>query len=127
MLIIAYRSRSQQIAAAARLLALGWAFSVQLWIGMSGEAQNIAFVFLDIMLACAFLEMSRGNWFPIPLFILHALLVLHNLCTTFLNLNFVLFAIFVNRAFELAIVYVIVCAAYRIRVLRSKGWTGKGS
>ncbi len=87
---------------------------------MSGPAQNISFAIVDFMLACAFFEMSRKQWFPVPLFAMHALLVVHNLSTTFMGLDFVWFAIFINRAFELAVFYVIACAVYRIGVLRSK-------
>jgi len=118
MLFVAYWSRSSQIASAARLLAISWLFSIQLWLTLIGSALSISYVMLDVILACAFFEMSRNRWFPVPLFFLHAALVLYNLYTALIGSSYVWIASFLNRAFELSILYVIACSAFRIYCLR---------
>lgn len=120
MLVIAYRSRSPQIAAAARLLAISWAASLQIWMLLGPLDRNIAFAALDAALAWAFFRMSRGRWFPAPLFSMHAGLIVYNLYTTLIDSSIVWIATFLNRAFELALLYVIACAAYRIYILSGR-------
>lgn len=120
MLVIAYRSRSSQLAAAARLLSLSWAFSIQLWIVMDGPERSVAFGLVDFLLACAFFQMSRRRWFPVPLFFLHAALVIYHLYAALVDSSIWWIALFLNRAFELAVGYVIACSAYRVYIQQTK-------
>ncbi len=119
MLFIAYKSRSPQLAAAARLLALSWAAALQFWIVLDGAERNLAYFAVDAALAYAFFEMSRGRWFPVPLFFLHAALAPYHLWAGFTGSDIFWMALFLNRSFELEVTYVIACSLYRIYTLRA--------
>lgn len=118
MLAIAYKSRSPQLAAAARLLALNWAASLQFWIALYGFERNFAYFLFELALACAFYRMSRGRWFPVPLFFLHATLAPYHLYAGLTESDIFWMAVFLNRAFEAEILYVIICSVYRIYAQR---------
>lgn len=113
-MFVSFHSRSPQIAAAARLVAVNWAFSLQLWLIADGEALRVYFFFVDAFTAAAFFLMSKGRWFPVPLFFLHSALgAYHLFSTAFLEHMYWIQAI-LNRALEIEILYVGICAAYRI-------------
>lgn len=121
-MIIASKSRSPQIAAAARLLTISWAFSIQLWLLLDGVLRSYAFCTLDLVLAAAFFQLSRGKWFPVPLFFLHLALAFYHLYAALAGASIVWIAVYANRAFEAALLYVFACAIFRISTLR-KGQT----
>lgn len=120
VLIAGHNARSPQLAAAARLLAISWAFSLQLWLVFDGLERAIAFVMVDFCLACAFLQMSRRRWFPVPLFFLHATLVIYHVYTIVTKSDVFWIHTFLNRAFEAALLYVLLCSVCRIFVLRTQ-------
>lgn len=119
--MIAHNARSPQLAAAARLVAIVWFFSLQLWIVLDGDAKIYGFIALDFALAIAFFQMSRGSWFPVPLFFLHAILVIYHLFTIIVEPALFWVQILLNRAFELELAYIIACACYRVFCLRLRG------
>ncbi|MEM8772496.1 MAG: hypothetical protein AAGD92_12680 [Pseudomonadota bacterium] len=90
-------------------------FSVQLWMLLDGRALTIAFVGLDTALAAAFLNMSRGRWFPVPLFFLYAFVMLFYLYSLIVEQSAFWMAACVNRTFDAAVAYVAACSWYRIR------------
>lgn len=76
---------------------------------------------IDAALAIYFWERSRGRWFPVPLFYIHVVLLIYAVYASVLGLNaWFWIAAFVNRLFDLALLYVAGCAIYRIRVLRRR-------
>jgi len=119
-MIIASKSRSPQIAAAARLLALSWAFSLQLWILLDAPWRSYAFITLDLTLAACFFQMSRGKWFPAPLFFLHFALAVYHFYTLLAGSSIAWVGAYINRIFEVALLYVLVCASFRIYSLNTK-------
>jgi hypothetical protein len=115
---LALHSRSPQIAAAARAAFFSWAASLQLWLVAQGAVLTLGYAAIDLGLAAYFFHMSRGRWFPVPLCFLHALLVGYHLCTLF-NTGGVFWEKFaLNRAFDAELSYIIVCAVFRMTVLR---------
>lgn len=118
VVIAGHNARSPQLAAAARLLAISWAFSIQLWLVFDGVERAAAFAMADFCLACAFFQMSRRRWFPVPLFFLHAALVIYHIYTIVTKSDVFWIHAFMNRAFEAALIYVLLCSVYRIFVLK---------
>lgn len=68
-------------------------------------------------MAAAFFLMSRGRWFPVPLFFLHGVLIAYGVYSLIIGSGPVWVAAFLNRAFELELVYLLSCALYRISKL----------
>lgn len=101
-------------------MVISWAFSVQFWILFSGDTLTLAYIGVDIALALAFFSMSRGRWFPVPLFFLHAALVLFHTYTLIIDQSPFWMIAFLNRSFELALVYITACAMFRVRVRRTR-------
>lgn len=118
-LVLAYRAGSVQIAMAARLIAISWLFSLQFWIMFDGDDLALSYLALDLALAAAFYHLSRGRWFPAPLFFLHATTVIFNFYVIVIDQGPIWMIAVLNRSFELALAYIIACAVYRIR--RSAG------
>ncbi len=112
---LAYRSGSAQIATAARLIGLGWLCSLQCWILFDGDMLALSYLAIDVVLAAAFYQLSKGRWFPAPLFFLHTATALFNFYILLIDQGLYWMIAILNRSFELALAYVILCAAYRIR------------
>ena len=65
--------------------------------------------------------MSRRRWFPVPLFFIQAALVCYYCYVTVFGLhNWFWIAAFVNRLFDLELLYVAGCAIYRIRAMKGR-------
>ncbi|MEE2690888.1 MAG: hypothetical protein VX640_05020 [Pseudomonadota bacterium] len=101
--------------AAAQLLAASWIASVSVWRWLPQDLRTHGFIAIDVALAFAFFAMSRGRWFPVPLFFLHAALVAYHVYAGFVGSTIGWVGAFINRAFEMALAYVIACALFRIR------------
>lgn len=117
--ILTHYARSAQIAAAARLIAIVWFFSLQLPIIMDEPMRHIACAALDFVLAVAFYRMSRRRCFPVPLLHLSGILCCFHVYDVFLGRQLFWVQMFLNGTFGLALAYIIACAAYRIVVLRA--------
>ena len=117
---LAAKARSSQLMMAAQLLAAGWVASVAAWRWISADVRELYYGGVDLVLASAFFAMSRGRWFPAPLFFLHAVLVLYNAYAFFIAAPTPWVSVFINRFYELALFYVSGCAIYRITRLRQK-------
>lgn len=117
VLYCANRARSLQIAAAANLLAASWIVSLSVWRWVPWSLHMYGFAALDASLATTFLFMSRGRWFPVPLFFAHAALVAYDCYALLVGTRPVWVAAFLNRIFELALAYVLICALFRISKL----------
>ncbi len=121
MLMAALHSRSEQITAAARIVFLNWAVALQMWLVLEGAALTASYVVIDAITAALFFRMSRGRWFPAPLCFMHGVLVIYHL-GTLLNTGGLFWEKFVlNRFFDIEIVYVVVCALYRIIAIHRAG------
>lgn len=116
-MVITIFARSLQLAAAARLMAISWAYSLQLWMIVDGPARMFAYGAVDALLAAAFYHMSRKRWFPVPLFFLHAALAIYDLYAVLAGPSVFWVQMFLNRTFEMELIYIIACAVYRIMVL----------
>jgi len=66
------------------------------------------------MLAAVFWRMSRGQWFPAPLFFVHAAQVVNYGVMTVFSFSMWWQLVFANRIFEIAIAYTAACALFRI-------------
>lgn len=113
--ILAYQSVSPQIIAAARLLAISWIYSLQFWLLFEGDHLTLSYIALDLAMAAAFFLMSRGRWFPAPLFFLHIIMLLFHLYSLAIAQSPFWMLVFLNRAYDLALLYVVVCAVFRIQ------------
>lgn len=118
VLTLSYFARLRVIFAAAQLLTAGWIASVAAWRFLDDAELRAVLVLQDAVLAYVFFQMSRGRWFPVALFAIHVLMLAHNLMVAVLGVPDGLISLFLNRLFELALVYVGGCALYRIRVRR---------
>ena len=120
VLVTAHCARSVQLYSAARLLAIGWAFTLQVWLVADGALEHLGYAALDFGLAAAFFIASRERIFPRPLFVLHAALALFHLGAFLFDPNIYWSKVFLNRTFELELAYVLACAIYKIRSNRSR-------
>jgi len=64
--------------------------------------------------------MSRRHWFPVPLFFVHAVLVVYHLYTIISHSTVFWIHAFLNRAFEMTLFYVIMCTLYRFYALNRR-------
>ncbi|MEQ8936156.1 MAG: hypothetical protein RIE56_10240 [Amphiplicatus sp.] len=100
--------------AAAQLLAASWIASVSVWRWFAPDFRIYGFAFIDLALVFIFYSMSRGKWFPVPLFFLHAALIAYHVYALLVGSSIGWIGAFLNRAFEMALLYVMACAAFRI-------------
>lgn len=112
VLWLAAKSKSQQIAAAAQLLAAGWIGSLAVW-RWAESYLTVGLAMIDALLAGVFFAMSRGRWFPAPLFFARRARSLRALCAHNRRAEFLGGGV-LNRGFELALGYVAACAVFRI-------------
>lgn len=91
--------------------------SLAVWRWVLPEFHALGFAIIDGALAIAFLLMSRGRWFPVPLFYLHGMLIAYGIYSMAVGSGPIWVAAFLNRAFELELVYVLSCALFRISKL----------
>ncbi len=80
-----------------------------------GDLLTLSYLAVDAALAAAFFKLSRRSWFPTPLFFLHLLIVFFHLYIVAIDQSPFWMLAFLNRTFELALIYIVVCALYRIR------------
>jgi hypothetical protein len=120
VLALAGSARSRPISSAAWLLAGGWLVSIVIWRCVGESARAVSFAALDAALAGAFLTMARGRLFPAPLFVLHAALVFYHVYARLVGSDIGWVGAFLNRAFEMALIYVGGCALFRILALRRR-------
>ncbi|GJL96081.1 MAG: hypothetical protein DHS20C05_24860 [Hyphococcus sp.] len=92
---------------------------MQLWLVLDGDARTYGFMALDLVLAVAFFQLSRGHWFPVPLFFLNAVFVLYHLYSLVADVDLFWAQILLNRALEIELAYIVACSAYRIYCLRT--------
>lgn len=88
--------------------------SVAIWRWFSPEWRPYGYAALDMGLALFFLAQSRGRLFPVPLFFLHAGLVAYHGYAALIAAPTPWVSAFINRAFELAMAYVMGCALFRL-------------
>jgi len=118
-MMFAIQARSQQIVAAAIALTTGWVFSLA-WYWVAGRhGPSWGYAVIDLALAVYFWRASKGRWFPVPLFYIHASFIVYYIYATLIAAPPWWVIMFVNRLFELAVAYVIGCSVYRIVRLRT--------
>ncbi|MEX0644761.1 MAG: hypothetical protein WD076_05590 [Parvularculaceae bacterium] len=105
---------------AARLLAGSWVITLAIWRWSEPEFRVAAFAATDLALTGAFFLMSRGRWFPVPLFLLHAALIFYHAYALVADPGIIWVAAFLNRTFEIELVYVFACSVYRLTRLSQK-------
>jgi hypothetical protein len=101
-------------------MATSWGFSLQLWIIFDGDERTISFALVDLCLAAAFFQMSLRHWFPVPLFFAHVLLVAYHVYAFAVGSSAFWVNLFLNRIFEMALIYILACGIYRIFALHSR-------
>ena len=87
---------------------------MSVWRWVAPDLRLYGFAFIDLALAFIFFSMSRGKWFPVPLFFLHASLIAYHVYALLVGSGIGWIGAFLNRAFETALIYVMACAAFRI-------------
>ena len=121
MVLAAWCARLPEIRQAAHALAAGWVASIIVYVFFAKSGMSWGLAIIDGALAFYFFTQSRNRWFPLPLFFVHVLLLLYHLVISVCGaLHWSWIAFVVNRAFELTLLYVICCAAFRIRALDLK-------
>ncbi|MBB5519703.1 hypothetical protein [Amphiplicatus metriothermophilus] len=90
------------------------------WRWVAPDLRPFAYAGIDAALAAGFARLSRGRWFPVPLFLLHVALIAYHLYAALIGAATFWASAFLNRAFELALAYVAGCAAYRIAHMARK-------
>ena len=111
------------------MLCAGWLVTLIAWRFARGDLRLALYGATDAAQALIFFYMSRGRWFPVPLFFLYATQVLYHSYTALIGAGPVWVAAFLNRTFEIALIYVMACAIFRLLRLRrkAKGLAGKAS
>lgn len=105
--------------AAASALVLGWGLSNFAYFTVVQSGFIWGNVAVDGALAVYFWTLSRNRWFPVPLFYVQVVTLCYYLYVAVLNLNtWFWIAAFINRLFDLELLYVAACAIYRIRALK---------
>ncbi|MEZ5892483.1 MAG: hypothetical protein R3C58_04965 [Parvularculaceae bacterium] len=119
MWLLAVFSKSPQILAAARIIFAYWVVSLQVYLIFGWHVSAACYAFIEFAAAAAFFHMARGRAFPLPLFVIHALLVVwHVASLSFDESRFGYLQAALNRVFEVELIYIGGCAAYRIAMLR---------
>ena len=122
MLIAALHSRSPQIALAGRLVFLNWALSLQLWLVSAWLPLLAGYLIIDAVTAAIFFRMSRGRWFPVPLFLLHAALMVCHAGSVFVEEQESFWVqVLLNRTLDIELIYITGCALFRIAVANRAG------
>lgn len=116
LLCLSSLARQSQITTAARALVLSWFYSVVAWRLLNAPAIYTALALGDAALAVFFWRMSRGRWFPVPLFAIHVVMLTNDLGMSVFAVPEQFIGVIQNRLFELAVFYVGGCALYRIYV-----------
>ena len=88
---------------------------MQLWILFDGDYLALSYLALDLVLAITFYQLSRGRWFPAPLFFLHAANVMFNAYIVAIDQGPIWMIAVLNRTFDLTLAYIIFCSVYRMR------------
>lgn len=121
MLGLSLAARSRMLAGTGCAVALSWVFSIGWYFTGAHYGFVWTYAVVDGALAVFFWSQSRGRWFPVPLFFLHAALVLYYVYVAALGVkSWFWIAAFVNRLFDLELLYVGGCALYRIRLLKRR-------
>ena len=118
MWLLALGSRSEQIAAAARILCANWVASVQIYLICDWSYAAVGYALIELATAAAFLRLARGRVFPLPLVVIHALLVAWHVASLSIDESksgYLQAAL--NRIFDFELIYIGCCAAFRIRAL----------
>jgi predicted membrane protein len=117
---LAWRARSLVILAAAAALCVGWVLSL-VWYAIGGHAGlTWGYAIIDAGLAAFFWRLSRNRVFPAALFHLHAFLVCYYLYVSIVGSSAWRVATFINRVFELALLYGAGGSIWRIRHLPAR-------
>lgn len=112
-------AQSRLLAGAGWAIALSWASSIAWYFTGARHGLVWTYAIVDGALAVFFWSQSRGRWFPVPLFYIHAALVVYYVYVAALGVkSWFWIAAFVNRLFDLELIYVGGCALYRILALR---------
>ncbi len=120
MIFLAWRAQSSILLAAATALGVGWIFSL-LWFAIGGQqGLTWGYAVIDACLAGFFWRLSRNRLFPAVLFHLHAFLVCYYLYVSIVESSGWWIAAFINRVFEIALLYVAGCSIWRIRHLAAR-------
>ncbi|MGE0409168.1 MAG: hypothetical protein AB7P23_07890 [Amphiplicatus sp.] len=99
---------------AAQLVTASWIASVMIWRWADPDWRCHSLAGVDLLLAAAFFTMARRRYFPAPLYFLHGALVVYYIYAVYIGSPIIWVAGFVNRVFELEVIYIAGCAAYRI-------------
>lgn len=119
MIALAWSARSKLILAAALALGLNWLISLYWWWTGAAHGHVWGLAINDAVLAAFFWRLSRRKWFPVPLFFIEAvLLCYYGYVAIFGVKTWFWISAFINRLFDLELIYVAACALYRIRALR---------
>ncbi len=91
------------------------------WYSVGGQyGLSWGYAVIDAALAGFFWRLSRRRLFPAVLFYLHAFLVSYHLYVSIIGSTRWWVSAFINRIFEIALLYVIVCSIWRIAALAGK-------
>jgi hypothetical protein len=115
---LAWLARSRIILRSALLLFVGWLVFLAEWYFTRGDVRLVLYALTDAALAGAFFYMSKGRWFPVPLFFLYATQIPYHAYAAFIGSPPFWVALLLNRFFEAALLYVMGCSVYRISRLR---------
>lgn len=113
-IILAHFSRSRQIVATAYLLAAAWMLGLLTWWILGRRGYDWGYGLIDTTLAIIFWRMSKGYWFPVPLFFIHALQVAYYPYATLIGVTPWWLTAILNRVFEVELVYILSCTIYRL-------------
>ncbi len=100
------------------MIALVWGLSVFSWCCLAVSNLYLNSTVLDGLLAGYFLFASYHRFFPRPLFLIYLTSALLQAISHFQVFPLVVIDVFINRLFEVALLYVIGASLYRQRKLR---------
>ncbi len=119
-LLLAQKSRSRQLVAAAHIVTLAWCFTFFWHYLFHGSQITWGYAVIDASVAVLFWRQAQQSVFTLPLFYVHVACVFLYFATTALaSADWWVMAL-TNRFFEVEVFYLIGCALFRMARRRSK-------
>lgn len=118
MTLLAQKSRSLNMIAAAHIVPLSWCFTFFWHYYFHGTGITWGYAVIDASVAIIFCNQAKTQVFALPLFYAQVAFVICYLLTTIFDIRDWWVMAISNRLFEAEILYIAACALFRIRSLQ---------
>lgn len=116
-------SRSSSLSAAAFVIGVCWLLAISVYFLQVDDGASWGYALISLAKCLYFYRMSRTRLFAAPIFALSSLGLIAQFLFTLAMINYWWSAFFLNRLFDVVLIYVAGCAMFRIRkdLQRQKG------